>query len=168
MVLVKSALRFVSALLLLAAGSVPMHAQDAPATLPSKGPLTVSQAWARATPPGAPVAGGYFTVTNTGAQPDRLVAAASPRAATVEVHAMRVDGGRMEMRPLKQGLTIAPGESVTLAPGGLHLMFMQIGERFEAGDSVPLTLEFEHAGIVELELPVAPIGTQEAPAQPSR
>ena len=163
----KAVLRLVG-IMLLAAGSAAAHAQDAAVAPPSAGPLTISEAWARATPPGAPVAGGYFTVTNTGARPDRLISAASPRAAQVEVHAMRMDGGRMEMRPLGEGLAIAPGQSVTLAPGGLHLMFMRIDDRFEKGDRVPVTLEFEHAGTIELELPVAPLGAQEPPARPSR
>jgi copper(I)-binding protein len=104
--------------------------------------------------PGQPAGGGYLTVTNRGGEADRLVSMASPAAGRVEVHSMEVVDGVMVMRPVAGGLDIPAGGAVELKPGGFHLMFMEVGQRYEVGGSVPITLEFEKAGKVDLTLPV--------------
>src|SRR5262245_31075833 len=88
--------------------------------------IVVKQAWSRATPKGAQVAGGYLTIENRGVAIDKLISAATPAAAKIEIHEMATLDGIMIMRPVEGGLTIPPGESVTLAPGGSHLMFIGI------------------------------------------
>jgi len=123
------------------------------------GSLIITDLWTRATPPQAPTAGGYLTVENTGGEADRLLAATSPVSGRVELHEMAVTDGTMTMRPVGGGIEIPAGETVTLAPGGLHIMFMQLKERFVEGDKVPVTLTFEQAGEVETFLHVQAIGS---------
>lgn len=114
------------------------------------GDITVTGAFTRATLPGAKAAGGFLTITNAGQTADRLIGAASEVAAAVELHEMKMEGDMMKMSPIEGGIDIPAGESVTLAPGGLHIMFMGLGQPFEQGACVEVTLTFEQAG----ELPV--------------
>jgi copper(I)-binding protein len=118
------------------------------------GDLEIKGAWARAMLPGQPTGGAYLTITNSGANADRLLGAASPNAGKVEIHTMSMKDDVMVMRPLADGLEIPAGASVELKSGGEHLMFMNVTEPFMAGASVPVTLEFEKAGKVDLNLPV--------------
>ena len=97
-------------------------------------------------------------MTNTGTQPDRLVGAAIPGAARGEVHTMSMEGGVMRMAPVEGGLPIAPGGTVTLKPGGNHLMFLGLANGLKAGVPVTGTLVFERAGTVAVTFQVAPIG----------
>lgn len=127
------------------------------------GDLEISGPFARATLPNQPVAGGYVTITNNGSAADRLVSVTSPAAAMVQIHEMAMEGDVMKMRELPDGLEIPAGQSVALSPGGLHLMFMKLNGPFEQGSKVPVTLNFEKAGSVEVELPVMPANA-EAPA----
>nr|WP_157017485.1 DUF1775 domain-containing protein [Mesorhizobium xinjiangense] len=122
------------------------------------GDLEISAAWAKAMLPGQPAGGGYLTITNTGDEPDRLTAVTSPAAGAVEVHKMEVVDDVMTMRPVDGGLEIPAGGTVELKPGGMHLMFMQVAEPFRDGGRVPVTLDFEKAGKVELTLPVTRAG----------
>jgi periplasmic copper chaperone A len=124
------------------------------------GDLVISQAWSRATPGGAKTGGGYLTIENKGSAPDRLVSGSSDAAGKVEVHEMTMNNGVMTMRPLEKGLTIEPGKSVKLAPGGLHLMLMDLKAPLKQGDKLPITLEFEKAGKVQVSLDVQAVGAQ--------
>ena len=146
--------------------------QAAPAAAPAKadaetraGALAIETPWLRATPGGAKVAGGYVTVRNTGAEPDRLTGATLARAGRGEIHAMSTENGVMKMAPVEGGLPIAPGGSVALKPGGLHLMFLDLTDGLRAGETVPGTLTFERAGAVPVSFTVAPIGAQGPAAQ---
>ena len=127
------------------------------------GDLVITQAWSRATPGGAKIAGGYLTIENKGAAPDRLIGGAGDVAGRIEVHEMSMNNGVMTMRPLDKGLTIEPGKTVKLAPGGYHLMMLDLKSPLKQGDKVPVTLEFEKAGKVKLSLDVEGVGAQ-APA----
>ena len=122
------------------------------------GALTIEAPWARATPGGAQVAGGFMKITNTGNEPDRLVGGTVPFAGRFEVHEMAMDGGVMKMRELSKGLEIKPGETVELKPGGYHVMFMDLKSGLKEGEVVKGTLVFEKAGKVEVEYRVGPIG----------
>lgn len=124
------------------------------------GDLVISHAWTRATPGGAKIAGGYLTIENKGAAPDRLIGGAGDVAGRVEIHEMAMDNGVMKMRPLDKGLAIEPGKTVKLAPGGYHLMLRDLRKPFKQGDKVPVTLEFEKAGKVALSLDVQGVGAQ--------
>lgn len=127
------------------------------------GTLTIEQPWTRATPGGAKVAGGYVKITNTGTLPDKLVGGSFERAGRFEVHEMSMNNGVMTMRPVSGGLDIAPGASVMLAPGGFHMMFMDLKQPLKEGDSVKGTLTFEKAGTVDVVFDVRGIGAS-APA----
>ena len=86
-----------------------------------------------------------------------------PAAGAVQIHEMKMEGNVMRMRELEGGLEIAPGATVTLAPGNLHLMMMGLKEPFAKGAKVPLTLVFEKAGNVDTELSVEAMGAASAP-----
>lgn len=124
------------------------------------GDLVITQAWSRATPGGAKIAGGFLTIENKGAAPDRLISGSGDIAGKVEIHEMAMNNGVMTMRPLDKGLAIEPGKTVKLAPGGYHLMLMDLKQPLKQGDTVPLTLEFEKAGKVSLSLDVQGVGAQ--------
>jgi copper(I)-binding protein len=128
---------------LLAVLSFAAHAAD----------IEVRDAWSRATAPGAKVAAGYLEVRNPGAQADRLVSAASPLAKRVELHVTERDGEIVKMRQVKHYDIRARGGFV-LAPGGAHLMLVDIVRPLKKGDRVPLKLRFERAGEVDVVLEV--------------
>jgi periplasmic copper chaperone A len=135
--------------------AAPARAQEVKA-----GDLVITQAWSRATPGGAKIAGGYLTIENKGAAADRLIGGSGDVAARVEVHEMAMNNGVMTMRPLDKGLAIEPGQTVRLSPGGYHLMLFDLKEPLKQGDKLPITLEFEKAGKVKLSFDVQGIGAQ--------
>jgi uncharacterized protein YcnI/copper(I)-binding protein len=118
------------------------------------GDLEITAAWARAMLPGQPAGGGYLTIANKGDEADRLVGASASAAGRVEIHTMEVVDDVMVMRPVDGGLEIPAGEMVELKPGGLHIMFLDVSDPFREGGTVPVRLEFEKAGSVDVELPV--------------
>ena len=123
------------------------------------GSLHIVHPWARATPKGASVGGGYMTITNNGTAPDRLIGGSSPIADRFEVHEMSTDDkGVMRMRMLKDGLEIKPGQTVELKPGGLHIMLVDLKQPMNEKDRVKGTLIFEKAGTVEVEYAVVAVG----------
>jgi periplasmic copper chaperone A len=119
--------------------------------------ILVEKPWARATPKGAEVGGGYLMIQNKGAAPDRLTGGTADFA-TVEIHQMSSENGVSQMREFKDGLTIPAHGSVALSPGGYHLMFTHLTHPLTKGESVKATLNFEHAGPVEVEFSVMGIG----------
>ena len=124
------------------------------------GDLLIGHPWSRATPGGAKIGGGYLTIENKGAAPDRLVGASADVAGKIEVHEMTMNNGVMTMRPLDKGLAIEPGKTVKLAPGGYHLMMFDLKGPFKQGEKVPVTLQFEKAGKVNVSLDVQGVGAQ--------
>lgn len=130
------------------------HGADAKADAVTAGDLEITSAWARATLPGQKAAGAYMTVANKGGAADKLIGGSSPAAGKVEVHTMAVVNDVMTMRPVEGGLEIPAGGAVELKPGSFHIMFMDVSSPFAEGGSVPVTLQFEKAGSVELSLPV--------------
>lgn len=127
------------------------------------GPINISAPFTRATLPNAPVGGGYLTIENTGTEDDRLVSASSPIAGDTQIHDMAMEGDVMKMRHLEEGLVIPAGQTVTLAPGGLHIMLMNLNGKLVEGDTVTITLTFEKAGTVEVPMPILGAAAKEAP-----
>lgn len=123
------------------------------------GSLTVDSPWARETAAGQSAGGAFLIISNKGRQADRLVSATSPAAREVQIHTMSMDGGVMRMRQLKQGIEIPAGKTVELKPGGYHIMLMGLKQPLSRGSSVPLTLTFQKAGQVRVELAVMPVGS---------
>jgi copper(I)-binding protein len=130
------------------------------------GSIHITQPWARATPRGASSGAAYMTIINTGKTPDKVNCVSSDASAQCQIHTMTMDNGVMRMRPVEGGLEIKPGETVTLAPGGLHVMLVNLKHPLEAGKSVTATLKFDNAGAVDVTYPIAAIGAA-APGAPA-
>lgn len=150
----RTLLRGLAAAALVAATAVPIASAQS-------GDVAVTAAWTRAVGATAPTAAGYMTLRNRGAAPDRLVGAHTPAAGSVEFHEQRMDEGVMRMRPLPDGILLLPGETLTLRPGGIHLMLVGPTRALARGERVPLTLRFEHAGEVRVELSVEAAGARQ-------
>ncbi len=120
----------------------------------SAGDIRIGHPWSRIAPAAAPVMGAYLTLTNAGSEADTLVGGSTPLAERIEIHQMSIKDGVARMRPLPDGLEVAPGSSVALAPGGIHLMFIKPARPFAEGDHIEATLEFARAGSVRVEFVV--------------
>lgn len=115
------------------------------------GDLQIGHPWAR--PTAGKVGGAFLSIANTGTQPDRLLGGSTTAADKVELHQTIRDGDVMRMRPV-ESLAVAPGAPVALKPGGLHIMLIGLKAPLKVGDRIPLTLRFERAGEVQVELMV--------------
>jgi len=146
-------LRVFASALLLASSAIGAHAHDYAA-----GSIRIDHPWTRATPKNAPVAGGYLKITNTGTTPDRLTGGSIEVAKRFEIHEMKIDGGVMKMRELKDGLDIAPGATVELKPGSYHIMMKNLSRPLATGEKVKGSLSFEKAGKIDVEFAVEAIG----------
>ena len=102
--------------------------------------VMVTHAWVGATAPGQRVAGAYLEISS--AVPNKLVAASSPAAGSVEIHSMRLKNGVMEMRQL-ESLELPAKQTVKLEPGGLHIMLLDLKKPLKLGDKVPLRLTLQ-------------------------
>ena len=117
------------------------------------GSLEVAQAWSR--PAGAGTNGaGFMTVTNHGQAADTLTRVECPAAEKVEMHKTSMANSIMSMKRLDAGLPLAPGESVSFAPGGYHLMLIRLTKALKTGDVVPATLVFASGARLKVEFPV--------------
>lgn len=141
----------------LIAGVLLCAAVAPPALAQGSGALKIDGPWTRATVPGASVGGGYLTVINKGATGDRLTGASSPAAARAEMHQMAMEKDIMRMREVK-GMDVPANGTLELKPGGYHLMFIELKKPFKQGETVPVTLTFEKAGKIDVELAVKSTG----------
>jgi copper(I)-binding protein len=130
------------------------------------GSIQITAPWARATPKGATSGAAYMTITNTGKTPDKVTCVSSDASAECQIHTMTMDNGVMQMRPVEGGLEIKPGETVTLKPGGLHMMLVNLKHPLEQGSTVKAALKFDSAGSVDVDYPIAAIGAA-APGVPA-
>ncbi len=113
------------------------------------GDLVVDQPVAKTTPATAMAGAGYVSIMNMGDTADRLIAveAAFPR---VMIHDTKVENDVATMFHV-DAVEIGPGETVSMMPGGKHIMFMGLdGDPFEEGEEIPATLIFENAGRLEV------------------
>jgi hypothetical protein len=145
---------------------VQLAATAAQATDYNVGPIQITALWARATPKGASSGAAYMTITNTGKTPDKVSCVSSDASAACQIHTMTMDNGVMQMRPVEGGLEIKPGETVTLKPGGIHVMLVNLKHPLEQGSTVKTTLKFDTAGSVDVDYPIAAIGAA-APGVPA-
>lgn len=113
---------------------------------PAMAAFTVTDAWIRNPPPGRDVTAGFMTLTAEGAAA-RLVDARSLAAARMEIHTMAMEGDVMRMRQVG-GFDIPEGGSITLAPGGDHLMMFEINRDILATGQVEVELVFENGQTV--------------------
>ncbi|HEV2228490.1 MAG TPA: copper chaperone PCu(A)C [Steroidobacteraceae bacterium] len=133
---------------------LPLNAQPSAAA----GALTVADAWVRAVP-GAAVAAAYMKLHNGGTRPIRVTGVRSALAASAMIHETQLVGGVSTMRP-HEPLTIAPGASVELKPGGLHVMLHDLAHPLAVDEQVPLELLLEGGGRVEVRARVRPLGAE--------
>lgn len=115
--------------------------------------LQVNQPWVREAPPGASVQAAYMQLHNGGQTALKVIAISSPDFARVEMHRTEMKDGMARMLPVKS-LDLAPGETLSLAPGGYHLMLFEPHRALRAGDRVQLQLQLEDGGSVAVEAPV--------------
>lgn len=127
------------------------------------GGLEIVAPYTRATAPTASVAAGYMRIRNLSDAPDRLMAGETTAAGRLELHEMAMDAGVMRMREIDGGIEIPAGETVSLEPGGLHVMFMALAAPFVEGETIEVTLRFEAAGETTIAFPVAAPGATAAP-----
>jgi copper(I)-binding protein len=113
--------------------------------------IRVDHPWARATPPRAATGAVYMTLSIEGDNPDRLIGAETAVAEKVELHSHSEEGGIVRMRPVA-AIEVAPGSPTKIAPGGLHLMLVGLKQPLVEEALFPLTLVFEHAGRIEIEV----------------
>jgi len=105
--------------------------------------ISVSDAWARATMPGQKVSGAYMQIQSDADA--KLISVSSPAVPRVEVHEMKMDGDVMRMREV-QAIDLPKGKTVSLEPGGYHIMLMNLPKPIAAGEVIPLTLTIESGG----------------------
>ncbi len=139
----------VQALLLTALLAAPLAAVAQPA------PVSVEQAWARATPGQSSVGALYLTLRAAAA--DRLASLSTPVSGMAMLHETRDVGGTMQMRDLP-GLALPAGERVAMRPGGVHVMLMDLSHPLKFGERFPVTLMFDHAPPVTVQVTVARAG----------
>ena len=113
----------------------------------------VEAAWARPTVAGQSAGGGYLKIAG-GATADRLLSATAPVAKQTELHTMSMDGDVMRMRPI-EAVPVPARQMVELKPGGMHLMLVGLAKPLAAGSTFPLTLRFEKAGDITVQVKVA-------------
>jgi len=138
--------RFFMLLILALAFTAPVIANDT-----MQGDMHIMKPWSRPLPAVSVNGAAYMTLMNTGTVADTLISVSTPAANEAEIHNHIMDGGLMKMRPVGV-LEIPAGESAVLQPGGLHIMLMGLTEPLVEGKAFPLTLNFERAGSVELEV----------------
>jgi len=139
----------VAATLAVAAAALPLIAGDSH--------IVIADPYARETPPNAKVGGAYMTIMNHG-HANRLTGARSDAAAMAQIHNHIIDSeGVMRMREVEGGIALGKHESVTLAPGGLHVMLMGLENPLKKGETIAITLEFEDGSTVDVDVPVKSI-----------
>ncbi|ODR98769.1 hypothetical protein AUC68_06050 [Methyloceanibacter methanicus] len=121
-------------------------------------PISVENAWSRATPGGVKVGVGFATIRNRSEQDDRLVSATTDVAGKTEIHEMTMEGGVMKMRRIPDGLMVPADGEVLLKPGGYHLMLMDLKQPLTEGDQFSGVLTFENAGAVNVIFSVMGLG----------
>jgi copper(I)-binding protein len=128
------------------------------------GSLEIEHPHARATTAGQTNGAAYMQIENNGKTDDKLIAASSPAATSVEIHSMSMEGDVMKMRAV-EGLEIKAGAQVSMKPGeGYHIMLLGLKKPLQAGDKLPMMLTFSKAGKVKI---VVHVSDKEAHAKPS-
>ena len=116
-----------------------------------QGDVHIMKPWSRPLPAVSVNGAAYMTFMNKGSAPDKLVSISTPAARKAELHNHIMEGGLMKMRPVGV-FEITPGVPSVLQPGGLHIMLMGLSQPLVEGNAFPLTLNFERAGSIEVEV----------------
>ncbi|HWX31075.1 MAG TPA: copper chaperone PCu(A)C [Steroidobacteraceae bacterium] len=130
------------------------------------GSLEIRTPWTRETPKGATIGGGYVEIKNNGAVADRLLGGSVSFAKLFEIHQTTMDNGVAKMRQVTTGVEIGPGQTLKFEPGSSHLMFVNLTGPLHAGEKVHGTLQFEHAGTIEIDYAVLGMGAKSPGQEP--
>jgi periplasmic copper chaperone A len=123
--------------------------------------ILVEQAWARIAPGAAKTGAVYLTIHNTSLTDDLLLAVASPAARNTAVHHTVVEGDIAKMKPMPFGVEVKAQSEVILKPGSIHIMLSNLSGALEPGDQLPVTMVFQEAGTLELDVPVLRLGAKD-------
>lgn len=128
------------------------------------GELEIAHPWSQELPPNAPTVAAYFIIHNGGKTADRLLSVDSPIASKAELHEHVMQGDLMKMQQVPN-VAIPAGENVTFAPMAYHVMLMNPSDRslLTDGKRFPLTMHFEKAGDVTVEVAVQKKPPQDMP-----
>lgn len=132
----------------------------------TEGDLHIQHPWSRALPPVAPTGAAYMVIENRGETSDTLISASTPVAGYTELHEHVYQDDLMKMQRIEH-VKIAPGEQVEFSPGGHHVMLFELKEPLVAGHSYPMTLTFERAGEVKIDVQVSKDSAHEDASQHS-
>lgn len=147
------------AAVVLLAGCAPDATDQAPAPAAgapqadAAGEPVIEGAWIRSVPPTSRMTAGYLRIHNPGPEPLVIVGAESPLFGSVEVHGTTTVDGMSRMRQ-QESVTVAPGETASFEPGGLHLMLMQATDAIPSSGTVELSLVLADGGRIEFRAPV--------------
>lgn len=119
----------------------------------STGDIEIDHPWSREAPPTATVIAGFFQLKNNAQQDDYLISASTPVAKRVEIHTHEMSDGMMQMKQIDR-VKVAAQETVMFKPGGYHLMIFNPEKAYKQGERFPMTLTFQNAGEVQVELAV--------------
>lgn len=125
-----------------------------------KGDIAVSAPWARATPGPLRIGVAYMTIANRGSAPDRLLRVETPVAGRAELHTTVTQNGVMQMRTV-ESVALPPGHTVQFAPGGMHIMLIDLKAPLEEGGRFDMQLIFERTGGVDIQVPIVGVGASE-------
>ena len=117
-------------------------------------PIEITSAFARASTPLAKAGAAFLEITNNGTEPDRLVAVETPAAKRAELHTHVMSDGVMQMRHDEDGFDLPAGGAIVMQRGGDHVMLMGLTTGLSDGDAFPLTLIFETAAPVTIDVTV--------------
>jgi copper(I)-binding protein len=124
------------------------------------GPLEIRAPWTREIPKGATIGGGYVEIKNSGTAADRLIGGSVSVAKLFQIHQTTIDNGVAKMREATSGVEIGPGQTLKFEPGSSHLMFLHLTAPLHAGEKVHGTLQFEHAGTIDIDYEVLGMGAK--------
>jgi copper(I)-binding protein len=127
-------------------------------TQPLASPLVAQDAWVRVTP-AADMAVAYVTLRNVSATAVTVTGVQSPIAGHAMIHETKVEGGQSKMRPHEQ-LVVAPGATIKLEPGGLHVMLHDLKQPLTVGQKVPLVILLAGGGTLQVTAAVRPLGAE--------
>ncbi|KHT44878.1 copper chaperone PCu(A)C [Vibrio sinaloensis] len=115
--------------------------------------MQIDHPWSREAPPNATVIAGFFQFKNLASEDDFLISASTPISDHVEIHTHEMADGVMKMKKI-DSVRIGSMKTVMFEPGGYHLMIFNPKKSYQQGERFPMTLQFKHAGKVEVELAV--------------
>jgi periplasmic copper chaperone A len=124
----------------------------------AQGKVVVEDAWVGEVPPSSPVAAAYMTIRNDGTSDDKLLSVTTNISGHTMIHETVIDENGVARMDMVDALVIPAGKSVTLKPGGTHVMLMDLKEPVTGKEKIELDLKFENAGEMKVEAPVKKLG----------